>query len=190
MKKLILASTSPRRKELLTQTGIPFEIVASSYEEDMTLELSPAELVKHLSLSKARAVAEKVQDAVVVGADTIVVFENKIIGKPHTNEKAKETLQGLNGKQHSVFTGFTVMDADTKKFVSKSAETKIYFKNNSEKEIDAYVATGEPLDKAGAYAIQGLGGKLIDRIEGDHSSVIGLPITKVLEVLKDFGINI
>lgn len=189
MKKLILASTSPRRKELLVSTGIPFEIIGSSYEEDMTLDLPPAELAKHLSHAKAQAVADTVHHAVVLGADTFIVFHNKILGKPHTAEKAKETLRMLSGNQHSVFTGFAIIDADTKKTVSKVLETKLFFKQLSETEIEEYVETGEPLDKAGAYGIQGLGGKLVEKIEGSFDNVVGLPVAEVVEALKEFEIK-
>ncbi len=189
MKRLILASTSPRRKELLATTGIPFTIAASSYVENMTLDLPPTELALHLSKSKAKAVADTLHDAVVIGADTFIVYQNKILGKPHTPARAKETLTMLSGRQHSALTGFTIIDANTNKTVSKVIETKVFFKNLSEKDIDEYVATGDPLDKAGAYAIQGIGKILVDHIEGSYDSVVGLPVIEVLEELKAFGIT-
>lgn len=189
MRKLILASGSPRRKELLEKAGLQFEIVKSDYEEDMTLDLPPHELVEHLSLGKALDVAKKFNDAVVISADTIVVLDGEILGKPHTPENATEMLKKLNGKKHSVFTGFTIIDIENNKTVTRSVETFVFFKNNAEAEIDAYVETGEPLDKAGAYAIQGLGGRLIERIEGSLSNVIGLPVEELMGKLKELGIE-
>lgn len=188
-KRLILASSSPRRKELLVKTGIIFEIIPSTFEEDMKIPISPKELAILLSKGKAQSVADKNPDAVVIGADTFVIFGDKVLGKPHTNEKAKETLHMLSGEEHSVITGFTIIEKSANKSISKTVETKVWFKDLSEKEIDEYVDTGEPLDKGGAYAIQGLGGKLIEKIEGDRSNMIGLPINDVLKTLREFGIQ-
>ena len=190
MRKIILASTSPRRKELLEKTGLPFEIVASNYEEDMTLVLPPHELAKHLSKGKADAVAQDYKDAIIIAADTFIVFGDKILGKPHTPKKAKETLAMLSGGTHSIITGFTIIDTQTGKNISRTTETKVHFRKLIIEEIDAYVATGEPLDKAGAYGIQGLGSELVDKIEGSFSNVVGLPVEEVMVALKDFGIEI
>jgi len=190
MRKIILASTSPRRKELLEKTGLPFEIVASNYEEDMTLVLPPHELAKHLSKGKADAVAQDYKDAIIIAADTFIVFGDKILGKPHTPKKAKETLAMLSGGTHSIVTGFTIIDTQTGKNISRTTETKVHFRKLTIEEIDAYVATGEPLDKAGAYGIQGLGSELVDKIEGSFSNVVGLPVEEVMVALKDFGIEI
>lgn len=190
MRKIILASTSPRRKELLEKTGLPFEIVASNYEEDMTLALPPHELAKHLSKGKADAVAQDYKDAIIIAADTFIVFGEKILGKPHTPKKAKETLVMLSDSTHSIVTGFTIIDTQTGKNISRTTETKVHFRKLTTEEIDAYVATGEPLDKAGAYGIQGLGSELVDKIEGSFSNVVGLPVEEVMVALKDFGIEI
>jgi septum formation protein len=187
-KKLILASTSPRRKELLSSTGLEYEAIASEYEEDMTLPMEPADLAKYLSRGKAEAVAAIHKNAVIIGADTFVVYHGGILGKPHTPERAKEMLRELSGTVHSVITGFTVIDSDTSSSVSEAIEAKIYFKNLTEKEIDDYIATGETLDKAGAYAIQGLGKSLVEKTEGDYNTIVGLPLDRLLEVLKDFGV--
>ncbi|MBA3789205.1 septum formation inhibitor Maf [Patescibacteria group bacterium] len=187
MKRIILASTSPRRKELLSKTGLNFETQDSAYEEDMTLNLEPGELAKYLSKGKAQAVADKNRDAVVIGADTFITFEEKVLGKPHTPEKARETLQMLRGKSHTILTGFTIIENE--KVVSNVVETKVHFRQLTDKEIDTYVASGEPLDKAGAYAIQGLGSELVDRIEGDYSNVVGLPVDDVMRVLEEFGVS-
>jgi len=184
-KKIILASASPRRKELLTKAGLVFDVVLSDYEEDMNLLLSPRELAKHLSKGKAESVAEKHADAIVISADTFIVYEEQVIGKPHTPEKAKEILQMLSGKAHSVITGFTVMEKEGNS-ISRAEETLVFMKNLTDEIINAYIATGEPLDKAGAYAAQGLGGALVERIEGDIENVVGLPTKEVLAVLKEF----
>ncbi|MFA5926577.1 MAG: Maf family protein [Patescibacteria group bacterium] len=187
MKTLILASTSPRRKEILEKSGLDFVTEASDFEEDMSLDLTPADLVKQLSLGKAKAVADKHRDAVVIGSDTIISFNNKILGKPHTAEWAKEMLTELRGQQHSVWTGYSIIDTDSGKSVSKSVEARVFFKHLSSQEIDDYIETGEPIDKAGAYAIQGIGKSLIDHIEGDFYTIMGLPLQNVLEDLKQFG---
>ncbi len=186
--RIILASTSPRRKELLEKAGVVFEVVRSNYEEDMTLPLPPLELAKYLSRGKAEAVAQDYTDAVVIGADTFVTYEGMLLGKPHTPERAKEMLGMLSGKAHTVITGFTIIDTKTGTSISEAVESTVYFKNLSEQEIDAYVSTGEPLDKTGAYTIQGAGKTLVDHIEGDYDNVVGLPVSAVLEVLKSFPI--
>jgi len=188
MKKLILASNSATRKKLLTDAGFIFQIDPSSYEEDLTLSMSPKELVAHLSRGKVEDVAKRHKNAVVLGADTVITYKDKILGKPHTPERARETLQMLNGKQHSAFTGFTIMDTETKEVISEAQETKLLFKKITDKEIDDYVATGEPLDKAGSYAILELGGKFVEKIEGSKSNVSGLPMEEVIQHLKKFGV--
>lgn len=189
-RKIILASTSPRRKELLAETGLVFDVVAGSYEEDMTLALPPKELAVVLSRGKAESIVSDHPDAIIIGADTFVAYQDKVIGKPHTKEKAKETLQMLRGHYHSVITGFTIIDTKNNKVLSETVETKVYFKNYTDKEIDDYIATGEPLDKAGAYGIQGLGATLVEKIEGDGNNVMGLPVENVINALKGFGITI
>jgi septum formation protein len=190
MKTLILASTSPRRKEILANLGIPFEVEASPYQEDMNLNLPPHELAKHLSKEKAKAVAKHHTNAIVIGADTFVVFEGKLLGKPRSPEEAKDMLQDLSNKANSVLTGITIIDSDTNQTHSEVFETKVYMKKMSPKEIEGYVASGEPLDKAGAYTIHALGAVLIDKIEGDFFAVMGLPIRPLTEIIKEFGINI
>lgn len=187
-RNIILASTSPRRKELLEKTGLVFHTTTGTYEEDMTLPLMPNELAMHLSMGKAQAVGKYHTDAIIIAADTFLSYENKVLGKPHTKKKAKEILSTLSGKTHFVLTGFTVLDSKDNKSVSRVVETRVHFKKLTKEEIDNYVATGESLDKAGAYAIQGLGSEFVDRIEGSYSNVIGLPVEEVLEALKDFGI--
>jgi septum formation protein len=189
MKKLILASASPTRKKLLSAAGFIFETMESGYDEDMSLPLVPAELAMHLSRGKAEAAAKKCGGpSIVLSADTIIVYGSKILGKPHTPDKAKEMLQMLSGKQHSAITGFTIIDTRDNKIISRAIETKVTFKDLSGEEIADYIKTGEPLDKAGAYAILELGGKFVTTIEGSKTNVAGLPMSEVAETLKGFGI--
>jgi septum formation protein len=190
MKTIILASASPRRKELLQKIGLRFEIEPSGYEEEIHAELDPNEVVLQISIKKAQSVAAKHKDAVIIAADTIGVIGNKILGKPHTENEARKMLKEISGKAHSVITGFTVLDTATNKIFSRTINTKVYVKNLTTDEIDAYVKTGEPLDKAGAYAIQGLGSLIVERIEGDYYNVVGLPLAALTEAMKEFGINI
>lgn len=190
MKKIILASQSPRRKQLLEQIGLKFEVDPSNYEEDMTLKMDPARLAEQLSLGKAKDVAKRHKNSIIISADTIVAVDNEVFGKPKTPEKAKYMLQKLSGRAHSVITGFTIIDTETNKQISKSVETKVYFKKLSEEEMDAYIATGEPLDKGGGYAIQGLASLFVEKIEGDYFNIVGLPILALTEELKNFGVKI
>lgn len=190
MKKLILASGSPRRKELLEQLGLKFDVVASGYAEDMGRKLPPRKLAVVLSRGKAEAVARNRKNAVVIAADTFVVFKNELLGKPHTPAEAERMLAKISGRTLSVITGFTVMDADTRKRVSRSVEMKVKIKNLSKSEIRNYVASGEPFDKAGAFAVQGRGAAIVERIEGDFFSVVGLPLFDLTGVLKRFGVRV
>lgn len=190
MKKIILASSSPRRKEILSKAGLDFKIIVSDYEENLNLNLSPKELAKHLSKEKAKNVAKKCKNSVIIGADTFVVLGNDLLGKPRNKETAKKMLKRVSGQTVDILTGFTIMDSDSKKSTSKAVRTKVYINNLSEEEIKNYVATGEPLDKAGAFAIQELGAVFIKKIEGDFFNVMGLPLYKLCEELKKFEITI
>jgi len=190
MKTIILASASPRRKELLEKIGLRFKVEPSHYEEDMHSELEPHEFARKISLEKAAAVASKHKNAIVIAADTFIVFGGQILGKPHTESDARKMLGTINGMSHSVITGFSIMDTGKNKTITKSVETKIHIRKLTPAEIDAYVKSKEPLDKAGAYAIQGLGAVFVERIEGDYFNVIGLPLSALTEALKEFGINI
>ena len=190
MKRIILASASPRRRELLEKIGLKFEVEPSNYAEDMRSRLSPDELAKSISLEKAKVVASKHKNAIVIAADTFIVFRGKIMGKPGTEAEARKMLMMLRGKSHSVITGFTILDTDRNKVLTKSVETIIHIKNLTPEEIDAYVKSKEPLDKAGAYAIQGLGSVIVERIEGDYFNVMGLPLSALAEGLKEFGVRI
>lgn len=187
MKKLILASTSPRRKEILSLLGIPFSVIPSNYEEDMTIPLSPEKLVQHLALGKAENVANTSSNAIIIGSDTFVSFEGKVMGKPHTPKKAKEMLRMLSGKKHTLYTGLAIIDIESKKTITDFATTDIYFANMTEKDIDDYVATKEPLERAGAYALQEKGSIYISRLDGDYLAAIGLPLRLVVKYLKDLG---
>ena len=190
MKTIILASASPRRKELLEKIGLRFEVEPSNYEEDMPSALEPHEFAQKISLEKAKVVASKHKNAIVIAADTFIIFGSQILGKPHTEKEARKMLETISGKPHSVITGFSIIDTGTSKTLSKSVETKIYIRKLTLAEIDAYVKSKEPLDKAGAYAIQGLGSVFVEKIEGDYFNVIGLPLSALTEALKEFGINI
>ncbi len=189
MKKIILASTSPRRKQLLEQIGIKFDTEPSSYEEDMTLDMHPIDLAKYLSLGKAEAVAARHKDenVVVIGSDTFISYKDKVLGKPHTKEKAKDMLNMLSGQIHQVITGYSLINCKNGEIISEAEVIEVYFKKLSEKEIDEYIATGEPLDRAGAYAIQEKGALLVSKINGDYFALVGLPIGPVVDALKKLG---
>ncbi len=188
MKKIILASSSPQRQELFQKFGFEFWVVPSNFDESSLTIGDPERLVKALALAKAKRVAEVNEDAVVVGADTVVVLGDQVYGKPRDREHAKEMLTKLSGSTHSVITGIAVYDADTHSFITDSAETKLSFLPVSDLEIDAYVRSGEPFGKAGGYAIQGLGAFLVKEIEGDYENVAGLPLGRLARHLENFGI--
>jgi septum formation protein len=190
MKRIVLASASPRRKELLGQIGLQFEVEPSNYDEEITSGSEPHEMAKRLSLGKAKAAARKHRKALIIAADTFVVFGDRILGKPHTNAEAREMLRALNGKTHSVITGFTILDTGTGKVLSRSVETRVHMRKMTLVEIDGYIRTKEPMDKAGGYAIQGRGAVLVERIEGDYSNVVGLPLSALAESLSEFGIKV
>ena len=190
MKIIILASASPRRKELLEKIGLKFEVDASGCDEEINAGLDPQEIVRQLSIKKAKSVAARHKNAIVIAADTIGVMGDKILGKPHTENEACKMLQVISGKSHLVITGFSILDTATNKIVTGIANTRVYIKKLTGQEIDAYVKTGEPLDKAGAYAIQGIGAVIVEKIEGDYYNVMGLPLHALTEALKEFGIKI
>lgn len=190
MQKIYLASTSPRRKQLLEQIRLDFEVVSSDYEEDMTLKMEPKKLAKHLSNGKAIAVAQNYKNGIVIAADTFVVLRDKLLGKPHTANVAQKMLQQISGKQVSIITGFTVIDIKNKKKISKVSEAKVFIKKLTSKEINNYIKTGEPLDKAGAFGIQELGALIVRKVEGDYFATVGLPLYDLGQVLKKFGVEI
>jgi septum formation protein len=190
MKSIVLASSSPRRKELLEMIGLKFTVDSAEVEEDIGRNLNPANLVKIISLEKATAAAARHPGSIVIAADTFGVLGNKLLGKPHSAAEAVAMLQMMSGRCHSVLTGFTILDSVGGRTVSKMAETRVYFKKLSSEKIENYVQSGEPLDKAGAYAIQGVGSSLIERIEGDYYNVIGLPLYALVSELKKFGVTL
>lgn len=191
MRQVILASASPRRKELLRQLiGDNFKVVESSYHEKLKPEMKPIDFVIHNSREKAKEVASVTDHGIVIGADTTVLCNGEILGKPHTEDKAWETLKLISGKKVYVITGLTVIDIDADRKTSVSETTDITIKQMSDAEIEAYVRTAEPIDKAGAFAIQGKGAIIVERIEGDYFNVVGLPLFKLNKILLEFGIDI
>ena len=184
---LILASGSPRRREILDLMGLDYSVDVSDADE--AFSAGPQETVLELSLRKAQAVADRHAGALVLAADT-VVFAREILGKPDSVERAREMLCTLSGDWHSVYTGMTLIDTRNGKCYQRAECTRVHFVQMTSAEIDDYIATGEPMDKAGAYAIQGMGGMFIDRIEGSHSNVIGLPMAALRSMLAEVGQNI
>jgi septum formation protein len=187
MKRLILASASPRRYELLSLTLLPFETYPSTLEEKMDLSLTPSRLVESLAEQKAADIFTQKTDCVVLGADTIVSYQNNRLGKPKDRIEAAEMLRMLSGQTHEVYTGVCLID-QTKKVIF-SVKTSVTFYTLDENTIDWYLNTGEPFDKAGSYGIQGSGSLLVEKIDGDYFNVVGLPISKVVRSLKDFGFS-
>ena len=188
--KIILGSGSQRRKELLSQLRIDFEIVPSKYEEDMTMPYPPVQLAKTLAAGKAREVANRVKGAVVIGADTFCTVDGKLMGKPKSREDAKQMMRNFSGKAITVITGLCLINTVTGKEVQEHDITKIHVKELTEQEIEEYIATGEGDDKAGAMCMQGLAGALIPGIEGSYSNALGLPVYKVAENLKKLGVKV
>ena len=188
---LILASASPRRRELLTQIGVKFEIKISDVEEVMDSSLSAEAQVQSLALQKAQAVATSLNEGWVLGADTVVVNNGVLLGKPRNETEAKEMLDSLSGKWHQVMTAVALVDASGEQQTWTSVEiTNVKFRDLTEKDIAAYVATGESMDKAGAYGIQGYGALLVERIEGCYNNVVGLPLQLVAAGLRTWGVNL
>lgn len=185
-----MASSSPRRKEIFSKIRMPFKVVESDYEEDMSLSMLPVELAKYLSGGKARSVARTHPEAIIIAADTFVVYDNRVLGKPKTEERALEMLRMLSGKENDIITGVTILDSSNGREYSFHEITKVFMKKISKDTIAAYIKTGEPLDKAGSYAIQELGAILIDRIEGDFFNAMGLPLARLALELQKFGIKI
>ena len=189
--KLILASASPRRRELLTQVGVSFVIEVSDVEEVLDDTLSPELQVQSLALQKAQAVAAQHKDGLVLGADTVVVDAGSLLGKPQNTEEAAEMLRSLSGKWHQVMTAVALVDANDIENKWTSVEiTNVKFRDLTEDDIVAYMATGESMDKAGAYGIQGYGALLVERIEGCYNNVVGLPLQLVAKGLRNWGINL
>lgn len=175
---------------MLKQLGIDFIAVSSEVEEKLNPRLKPRRQAEVLSIEKAEAVAANYPDAIIIAADTLVGHEDQIFIKPKDSKDARRMLKRLSGKTHSIFTGMTIIDTKTKRKVTKSIETLITFKKLSPQEIAAYVKEKEPHDKAGAYAIQGLGAVFVEKIEGDYLGAVGLPLFTLAKELKKFGVNV
>ena len=185
---IILASQSPRRRELLERMGVEFRVVTPDIDEHMERELPPDELVRRISVEKARAVAAQTgPDAIVIAADTVVALDGAVLGKPADELEAFKMLSTLSGCRHQVYTGLTVLRGEEMHTVSE--ETAVTFRELSEKEITNYIRTGEPMDKAGAYGIQGYGALLVEGIQGDYYNVMGLPVCRLGGLLKELGVD-
>jgi len=204
-KHIILASQSPRRKQLLDQLGLEYDVITSNIEEIVPPVLnghhSPSQIVTELARQKAFAVGERLQknskankELIIIAADTIVVLNNKIYGKPNSPDEAKAILQELCGKIHQVYTGVALLSFDLAKSsmqcLTEAENSLVSFRKYSESEINAYVATGEPMDKAGAYALQGAGSCLVAKIEGCYTNVIGLPMPILVKMLRELGVEV
>jgi len=187
---LVLASASPRRRELLQQIGLEFQVIPSCAAEEKLPGETPEELVTRLSLEKAGEVARRkgVEGRWFIGSDTIVLCDDNILGKPRNDAHATEMLQHLSGREHQVLSGYAVIDRQTGEQRAEAVSTRVWFRQLTEAEIARYIATGEPMDKAGAYAIQGLGVCFVARIEGSYTNVVGLPLCRLTTAMKELGI--
>lgn len=196
MKMIILASKSPRRKTLLKQLGLNFIVLPSLVDESLNARLKPKGQAEALSVKKAIAVMNKVRaqnenkPAIILSADTLVAVDDEVLGKPKDEKEAKRMLRKLSGRAHFVITGFTIIDTESRKSVTKSVETLVHFKNLSEREIGEYLRHEKLMDKAGAYAIQGVGAIFVEKIEGDFYNVMGLPLNAIAVELKKFGVEV
>lgn len=185
--RIVLASGSPRRRELLLQVGIEFEVMVSGVEEQVTSTV-PKEVVCELSKQKAVDIFERISgDVAVIGADTVVSADNGILGKPDSRECAAQMLLSISGKCHSVFTGVTlcIRRNGGEEVLTFAEETKVYVDELTDRDIEMYIATGEPMDKAGAYGIQGKFAAYVEKIEGDYNNVVGLPVGRICKVLRE-----
>ena len=185
MKKIILASASPRRRELLTVAGVEFDVLVSDADETVPEGTAPKDAAMMTAEKKALAVAEKCPDSVVIGADTIVVIDDMILGKPKDEADAMAMLRTLSGREHQVITGVCLTDGEKTKCFAQVSKVRFY--DLTDEEIASYVATEEPMDKAGSYGIQGKGCVLVEGIEGDYFNIVGLPVAETVRALKLFG---
>lgn len=189
MDRIILASASPRRKDLLTRIGVDFEIRPSLIDEsNIEIKGTPEQKAMQLALLKAQDVAKVVRKGLVLGADTIVVLDGMIFGKPKDDEEAYRMLSNLSGRSHMVITGIAIVNAENGLNRVSCEVTKVTFDSLTSSQIQAYISTGEPEGKAGAYAVQGKGSLLIDRIDGCYFNVVGLPLTRMRKMLEEFGL--
>lgn len=186
---MILASKSPRRKEILENMGFSIEIISKDIEE-MSGKEEVTEKIKDIAYKKVMAVAKEYTTEYVVGADTIVEVDGEILGKPRDKAEACQMLEKLSGRSHNVVTAFSLINIEKGISVKECSTTKVYFKNLTREDIEWYISTEEPMDKAGAYGIQGKGSAFVERIEGDFFTVMGFPIQKFIEILKSLGIEL
>jgi septum formation protein len=189
--KLILASASPRRAEILRNAGIRFEVCSTDVDESLLVNESPADYVRRLALAKALAAADKNPnlgaDALIIGADTIVVVDARVLGKPASRDDAKHMLRSVSGRIHEVHSGLALLQISGMQQRVVEEITRVHFAHLGDQEIEEYLVTGEPFDKAGAYAIQGMGGRFVKRIEGCYFNVMGLPLARLWTLLREFG---
>jgi len=185
--RLILASKSPRRRDLLAQAGLTFTVIPSAVDEKALPPAAPQDHVRILAEAKAQEVSGRFPDDWVIGADTEVAINGNVLGKPRNQAEARAMLHTLSGNTHRVFTGYCICCQNARKSFSETVATKVQFKDLADQEIDWYVATEEPYDKAGGYAVQGMGTVLVKRIEGSYTNVVGLPVCEVVECLVKAG---
>ena len=185
--EIILASKSPRRRYLLKKAGLEFTVIPSEVDENAAILSDPESYVRSLAEAKAGDISDRYPDSWIIGADTVVFIDNTILGKPATRDQARAMLESLSAKTHQVHTGYCICRKATGHFISDCVTTDVSFKNLSAKEIEWYINSGEPFDKAGAYAIQGLGTFLVKRINGSYTNVVGLPVCEILEYLIQEG---
>lgn len=191
MDAIILASSSPRRRELLSQAGIPFTVMPGEVDEEKAeLSGTPGQKAEQLAYMKALDVAKKVGKGIVLGADTIVVCDGELFGKPADEMDARRMLESLSGRVHLVITAIALIDAASGDMKKDHETTNVKFADLTAAEIQAYIGTGEPFGKAGAYAVQGRGALLVEGLKGCYSNVVGLPLKKLSDMLKDFGIKV
>ncbi|MGQ9629563.1 MAG: Maf family protein [bacterium] len=191
--RIVLASRSPRRRGLLKELGLDFVVVPSDVSEDHPRGSSPREVAKHLADLKASDVARSIRDGLVIGADTIVVLDGRILGKPVDDEDALNMLKSLRGTTHRVITGIAVLEVAggyVRRKVVDAVETDVTMRDVSDEELRAYVATGESVDKAGGYAVQERGDRFISCLRGSYTNVVGLPMERLEEILGEFGLNV
>ena len=189
-KKIVLASRSPRRKQMLDQIGLQFEIRESEYEEDMSAKSDPYELVKFLALNKARDVAKHYDDTIIIGADTVVVLDNEVIGKPKDREEIRGLLRKFSGREHKVISGFAVIDTKNNIEVNDFGEASLLFRDLTDEEIDDYINCGDPIDVAGGYNMFAKAPVFLESIRGDFYSIIGLPLNKIFVELRKLGVKV
>jgi len=185
--RLILASKSPRRYELLKQVGLDFDVIPSRIEENFVEEESPKKHVLRLAEAKCLDVGNQYPDRWVIAADTIVYVDHSILGKPKSREEAKKMLRRLSGKEHQVLTGFSLHHLEKRKGDREAVQTAVKVKKLTQPEMDWYIQTGEPFDKAGGYAIQGIGSFMIEAIKGSYTNVVGLPLCELIQMLNRLG---